>query len=219
MGDLLSCGTLSNPTLFRPCALLRAGCGGPAPRVPPKHHRLACSSLFSTACSSSERFLPGLGAVLCGGDPPRAAGAGRRVWGWLFSPLNSIFSTRRSSRGSRRQLLLRETSGFAVVADALIPAPWKTLLRPAPQPPGRRGNNKTGGEKQDWRGTWKCQAARFKAIRGSGAGGAGTQRDRWRQLPGVGRCRWARSGGSRWRREPSPRPGLAGLSAAPGWWR
>lgn len=67
----------------------------------------------------------------------------------FFPPLNSIFSTCRSSRGSRRQLLLRETSGFAVVADALIPAPWKTLPRPAPQPPRRRGNNKFGGEKQD----------------------------------------------------------------------
>lgn len=67
----------------------------------------------------------------------------------FFPPLNSIFSTRRSSRGSRRQLLLRETSGFAVVADALIPVPWKTLPRPAPQPPRRRGNNKFGGEKQD----------------------------------------------------------------------
>lgn len=47
----------------------------------------------------------------------------------FFPPLNSIFSTRRSSRGSRRRLLLRETSGFAFVADALNSC---SLENPAP---------------------------------------------------------------------------------------
>lgn len=38
---------------------------------------------------------------------------------YFFFPLNSIFSTLWSSGGSRRRLLLRETSGIAIVANAL----------------------------------------------------------------------------------------------------
>lgn len=80
-----SCGTRSAPTLLRPCSLLRAGSGGPvfppksiaspAPRTSP-----APAAALGDSCPASE---PSLAA----GIPPRAAGAGRRVWGWLFSPL------------------------------------------------------------------------------------------------------------------------------------
>lgn len=85
-GDLLSCGTLSAPTLLRPRALLRAGCGGPAPPVPPKHHRLACSLLFPTACSSPGPFLPGLGAIPCGGDPSEGCRCRETGLGLAFFP-------------------------------------------------------------------------------------------------------------------------------------
>lgn len=44
-----------------------------------------------------------------------------------------------------------KTSGFAVVANALIPVPWKTLLRPALCFPATSEGEikKTRGEKQD----------------------------------------------------------------------
>lgn len=150
MGDLLSCAALSAPTLLRPCALLRAGCGGSrspcSPQTPSPRPLLAFLRCLQQprAVPAQPRSRPLRWRALRG---LQVQGDGFGVG--FFPPLNSIFSTRRSSRGSRRQLLLRETSGFAVVADALIPAPWKTLLRPAPQPPRRRGSNKIGGEKQD----------------------------------------------------------------------
>lgn len=56
----------------------------------------------------------------------------------------------------------------------------------------------------------------LKQLGGKDAGGAGTPRDRRRQLPGVGRCRWARSGGSRWSREPPPPPWAGGAFISAG---
>lgn len=81
-------------------------------------------------------------------------------WGLVPVPpraLNSIFSTLRSSEGSRRQLLLRETSGFAVVANALIPVPWKTLLRPALR--FRKGKKNIG--RREKQGREECGSVRL----------------------------------------------------------
>lgn len=118
---------------------------------------------------------------------------------YFFFPLNSIFSTLWSSGGSRRRLLLRETSGVAIVANALNSC---ALANPVPtgslafQPPQRGIKKEKLEEKSKTeRGAWKCQAVRFKAIKGNYVGGAGKQRNRRRQLPGrwemlVGQGGW-----------------------------
>lgn len=128
VGDLLVRGTQHAPTL-RPPPCRPRGSRSPSP---PRHHPLA-RSLLVLSCLQRPRAMPA--RPWC--HPPRRGLLQRlQVQGGglgfgVFLPLNSIFSTLRLSGGSRQRLLLRETSGFAVVANALILAPWKTLLRPA----------------------------------------------------------------------------------------
>lgn len=181
-----SCGTRSAPTLLRPCSLLRAGSGGPV--FPPKTSPRPLLALLQRlqqpwAIPARPRSRPWRRGFLRG---LQVQGDGFGVG--FFPPLNSIFSRR---RGSRRRLLLRETSGSALVADAPIPEPWKTLLRPAPPAPRRREIIKSERKSRRNMEVWGCEVESDsggmvpEALPSSGDA-AGPGRVGWEQMePGT----------------------------------